>query len=122
MRTVQILELLRGVRPISPWKSSAYCPAHQDKNQSLSVTEHHVDGRTLAHCHAGCQFADIVAALGLKPRDFFVQRPRKALDGGARSTLTVKQLAEHFHIHPLSLSEKGLRDCCDGVLIPLSWS
>ena len=35
---------------------------------SLSVTEGR-DGRVLLRCHAGCEFAAIVAAIGLQPAD-----------------------------------------------------
>lgn len=48
----------------------AKCPAHDDTNPSLSVTEGH-DGRVLLKCHAGCPAETIVAALGLKLRDLF---------------------------------------------------
>lgn len=49
------------------WK--ALCPAHNDKDQSLSITE--TDEKYLLHCHAGCQTEDIVAAVGLKMSDLF---------------------------------------------------
>jgi hypothetical protein len=49
---------------------SARCPAHEDRNNSLSINEGE-DGRILVHCHAGCTFADIVAALELEPKDLF---------------------------------------------------
>jgi len=38
-----------------------HCPAHDDRNPSLSVTEH--DGRVLVHCHAGCAQDAVLAAL-----------------------------------------------------------
>jgi antitoxin (DNA-binding transcriptional repressor) of toxin-antitoxin stability system len=44
------------------------CPSHEDANPSLSVTEGR-DGRVLLRCHAGCEFAAIVAAIGLQPAD-----------------------------------------------------
>lgn len=40
------------------------CPAHEDRNFSLSVGTGR-DGRALLTCHAGCVTADIVAGLGL---------------------------------------------------------
>jgi putative DNA primase/helicase len=40
----------------------ALCPAHDDKKQSLSVTEK--DGKILLHCHAGCSFDSILTASG----------------------------------------------------------
>jgi hypothetical protein len=46
------------------------CPNHDDRRPSLSVTEGD-DGRVLLHCHAGCDPADVVRALGLELKDLF---------------------------------------------------
>jgi len=48
----------------------AHCPAHEDRRESLSVSEG-TDGRVLLHCHAGCTVDQIVAALGLSLKDLF---------------------------------------------------
>lgn len=47
----------------------AVCPAHSDKQASLTISR----GRTgtLIHCHAGCQIDDILVAVGLKKSDLF---------------------------------------------------
>ena len=43
----------------------ARCPVHQGKsNTSLSIKD--AGDRVLIHCHAGCTFEDILAALGMK--------------------------------------------------------
>ena len=42
----------------------ALCPAHEDRNPSLSITE--TDGKWLLHCHAGCEYAAVVDAAGLR--------------------------------------------------------
>jgi putative DNA primase/helicase len=47
---------------------AARCPAHEDREPSLSLTEGD-NGRVLLHCHAGCPFEEIIAALGLKAQD-----------------------------------------------------
>ena len=46
----------------------ACCPAHQDDNPSLAITER--DGKPLVHCHAGCSqdaVIDALKAVGLWP-------------------------------------------------------
>ena len=48
---------------------SACCPAHEDKNPSLSIRE--TDDRLLLHCFAGCHSTEIVAAVGLSLADLF---------------------------------------------------
>ncbi|MDP9373883.1 MAG: hypothetical protein M3Q65_15795, partial [Chloroflexota bacterium] len=53
----------------------ARCPVHGDTHPSLSVREGD-DGRVLVHCHAGCQWRDILAALALEPRDLFERDSR----------------------------------------------
>ncbi|HEX2924084.1 MAG TPA: CHC2 zinc finger domain-containing protein [Chloroflexota bacterium] len=58
-KVLSVLEAPR--RSGSSWK--ALCPAHQDRNASLSVCER--DGRVLIHCHAGCATKDVLDALGL---------------------------------------------------------
>lgn len=48
----------------------AKCPAHDDREPSLTIDEG-ADGRALPHCHAGCGTASVLAALGLTARDLF---------------------------------------------------
>lgn len=52
----------------------ALCPAHEDRNPSLSVSEGS-DGRALVRCHAGCGVGDIAGALGLEVADLFADEP-----------------------------------------------
>jgi putative DNA primase/helicase len=63
-----LLSKLRQVRREGlEWK--ALCPAHSDKNPSLSIRQ--VDGKTLIHCHAGCPPEAVLSAFGMEPRDLF---------------------------------------------------
>lgn len=58
-----ILEKLNGVKHTqNGWE--ARCPAHDDKNPSLSMTIAN-DGRLLLCCHKGCSIGDIAGALNL---------------------------------------------------------
>jgi hypothetical protein len=68
----QILGRLEGVREHNgSWK--ALCPAHDDTEPSLSVSEGD-DGRALLKCFAGCANPEIVARIGLGMSDLFEQR------------------------------------------------
>jgi putative DNA primase/helicase len=68
-----LLSKLPGARKSgSGW--SARCPAHDDRHASLSVSTGD-DGRVLLRCHAGCDTAAIVAALGLSLADLFPAKP-----------------------------------------------
>lgn len=50
-------------------KAQCRCPAHEDKQASLTITK----GRkcTLFHCHAGCSLERILTAAGLSKKDTF---------------------------------------------------
>ena len=75
---VDILARLKGVRRSGKgW--TAKCPAHEDKQNSLSV--HHREGKWLLKCHAGCSWDTIIAAIGITPGDLF-----DANEGRGRST------------------------------------
>ena len=73
MRPVEkVLDRLEGVREFNgSWK--ALCPAHDDTEPSLSISEGN-DGRALLKCFAGCANSEIVSALGLEMKDLFRRR------------------------------------------------
>lgn len=48
----------------------ACCPAHNDKSPSLTISEAD-NGDLLLHCFAGCEYRDIMAAVGLEAREGF---------------------------------------------------
>lgn len=64
-----VLSRLDGVRR-SGKGFIARCPAHQDRNASLAVSEGD-NGRVLVHCFAGCNIRDVMAAVGLAVADLF---------------------------------------------------
>ena len=86
----KLLGRLSGVRKASAGYL-ARCPAHDDREASLSVGEAD-DGRILLCCHAGCTAEQIVTALGMSMRDLFLSGDHGA--GGSlipfRSRATVQ--------------------------------
>lgn len=75
----RLISRLSKVKTCGKDRWLACCPAHEDKDPSLSVRELN-DGTVLIKCFAGCSAADIVGAIGLELRDLFVGQPhdRKA--------------------------------------------
>ncbi len=57
-----ILSRLKKVKRVGD-NYLALCPAHNDINPSLSISQE--DGKLLLHCHAGCSFGEIIKALGI---------------------------------------------------------
>ncbi len=64
------LRLLSKVKETKPGEWIARCPAHDDKQPSLSVKL--VRDRILLHCHAGCDYESILRALTLEKADLFL--------------------------------------------------
>ena len=67
-RVASRLEAVTGYRPPNgsgDWR----CPAHEDRNASLSVTD--ADESVVLHCHAGCQTEAVLERLGLSYSDLF---------------------------------------------------
>lgn len=99
-----------------PQKWTAQCPAHEDRNASLSIDVGD-DERVLVCCHAGCETDDILRALGLETRDLFANRreqrngrPSHSAQRGAkrepRPLPAHEQLSEwqqHLHGHERAL-------------------
>lgn len=65
-----VLQRLDKVKAAGAGKWKACCPAHDDRDPSLSIRETD-DGKVLLHCWAGCDTADVLAAIGLTVRDLF---------------------------------------------------
>lgn len=65
-----VLSRLDKVKAAGAGKWKACCPAHDDRDPSLSIREAD-DGKVLLHCWAGCFTNDVLAAIGLTVRDLF---------------------------------------------------
>lgn len=65
-----ILSRLDKVKLAGAGKWKACCPAHSDRDPSLSIAETET-GKILLHCWASCDVRDILAAIGLGFADLF---------------------------------------------------
>ena len=86
MDTLAILDRLDHVRPTARG-GTARCPAHEDRENSLSVSAGD-DGRVLLRCFGGCRTEDVVAAMGLTLADLFTDNGHRPA-GRARTTRRV---------------------------------
>lgn len=77
-----------GCRPSSHGTYvKAFCPAHDDRKQkSLSVRD--MNGDAAPKCFVGCSFREIVAALRLETKDFYIQRSPFNGNNGSRIVAT----------------------------------
>lgn len=69
----------------------ARCPAHDDRDPSLSITEG--DDRTLIHCHGGCSPAAVCAALGLSLSDLMPPGEGSGRNGRGRGVVNPRRNA-----------------------------
>lgn len=81
-----VLQRLDKVKANGAGKWKACCPAHDDKDPSLSIREAG-DGKVLLHCWAGCDTDSIVAAIGLTIRDLFPGDDKPYRPGPSRAAI-----------------------------------
>lgn len=79
----RLLPALDRLKETGAGRWIACCPAHDDRNPSLSIRETE-DGVILLHCWAGCATAEVAGALGLELRDLFPPRPEYQSRGPIR--------------------------------------
>jgi len=65
----EFLALLEKVKPSGKDRWMALCPAHNDRNPSLSVTA--LPDKILVSCQAGCHINAVLAALKVEMSDLF---------------------------------------------------
>ena len=70
----EILSRLSKVKRSGKGNWLACCPAHEDKNPSMTIHAAD-DGRILVRCWAGCSFEEIVGAVGLGWEPWFPPKP-----------------------------------------------
>jgi putative DNA primase/helicase len=74
-----VAKALGGRKVGSGWM--ARCPAHDDRNPSLSIRARG-DGKVLVRCHAGCTQAKVIG--GLRARGLWGQNDHRLFDRAAR--------------------------------------
>ena len=68
-----VLDKLENVHSTSRYQYRAKCPVHQKANSSsrtLSIKEE-TDGHVLLNCFGGCDYAEVLDAIGLKKCDLY---------------------------------------------------
>lgn len=100
----KVLGRLDKVKQTAADKWKACCPAHDDKDPSLSVREL-PDGRVLIHCWAGCSTQDVMAAIGLEMRDLF-PGDKKPRQGPSRAAILHEQFIYRIGLDTLRRGEK----------------
>lgn len=74
MSVEKFLSALDKVKQKGRGQWIACCPAHHDKNPSMTIAETD-DGRVLVHCFAGCSVEEILNAVGIGFDDLFPPKP-----------------------------------------------
>ena len=69
----EFVSRLNRVKQTGPQSYLACCPAHEDRNPSLSIRATD-DGKVLIRCFTGCSAEEVVTAVGLTLSDLFPRR------------------------------------------------
>jgi hypothetical protein len=97
---------------------SACCPAHNDKNPSLSIWEDESDGHVGLKCFAGCSRKAICDALGIQETDLY-RNDKQFKAKPKRPAITLLELAVDKIIPPAFLLNLNITEMKNGgVRIP----
>lgn len=75
MQIESFLARLKGVKGANG-QYTALCPAHEDTHASLCISQGD-DGRILLKCQAGCDWRDVIDAMGVDKRELFPSKEEK---------------------------------------------
>ena len=82
---------LKKIRWQGDYKFSACCPAHNDHNPSLSVTD--ISGKILVKCFSGCSQEEVIGAL----RDMGLWPTASRYQIDRRKRYELKEAIRHHH-------------------------
>lgn len=91
-----ILPRLDKVRRTGQGNWLACCPAHEDRNPSLTLREEN-DGRILVRCHAECSFEAIVGAVGLGYEPWFPPKQETDFKPAVKRAYPAADVLEALH-------------------------
>jgi hypothetical protein len=104
----ELIAKLEDARQKGDTKWMARCPAHDDRNRSLSIGVQ--DDRLLIHCFGGCSFKEVVASLGVAEKDLFADR----LQHRRKAPIRVSDLARDKALPIELLHQEGVFDLPGG--------
>ena len=87
-----LIQKIPDIRKMREGQWMARCPAHDDKDHSLSVRAG--DTAWMLHCFAGCELRSVVDALGLGMKDLFYHQDSGKISDG-RKFHTQKEISYH---------------------------
>ena len=90
----RFLERLPTAKQVKSGAWKACCPAHDDKQASLSLSTAE-GGKVLLNCFAGCSAEDVVKALGLTMSDLYPSKrasKREKFSNPSKTRATAQQL------------------------------
>ena len=115
-----VLDKLENVHSTSRYQYRAKCPVHQKANSSsrtLSIKEE-TDGHVLLHCFGGCDYVDVLDAIGLKKCDLYLN------DGFIANWAYERELGKRTHrdiINDCKPSATLVQAYVSHILKPKNW-
>jgi hypothetical protein len=94
------------------------CPAHEDRHPSLSITECD-DGSVRLHCFAGCDYRDVLAAIGLQPRDLYPIKPKVGKVGRGHRLRTQESTSLNPSVPSFPAADLLRALCLEAVMVNL---
>lgn len=104
-----VLSRIKNVKPQGTGHTGS-CPAHEDKNNSLSVSVG-ADRKILLYCHAGCDTEQIVNAIGIKLEDLFEEKPKEPEKKKIVAEYEYRDLSGNVIHKTIRYEPKGFSQC-----------
>ena len=86
MNIKNFISYFKEVKSVNDNEYTALCPAHDDKNPSLSIGFSKEKNHILLCCHAGCKAEDVLSSVGLKLKDLYPEKSNTQSEEVAKTT------------------------------------